>query len=255
MHQAAFKAKKIEAEYKIFNLDQKDPESLANFCYESELNHIGGFTLGSEYKGQIMDYLDHRDAIAERLEAVNTVKNEDYELNGFNTEVASMLQALQEKTKLPRKKVLILGAGELARALTYGLKEYGAEVYIWNRTEEKAANLEEEFDVELIEFRDIKRAQFDIIINSTPIGKAPHLEQSLLTSDQIKEKAVVMETVLEPLETQLIKEAEKAGAKTLTAERILLHKAGNDFTVWFDQAAPFEVMEKALYKVGLGIKK
>ena len=248
MHEAAFKTEKIEAEYTIFNLDLKDSEALANFCYESEFKGLGGFSVGAEQKGVVMDYLDHRDAIAERLEAVNTVKNEAYELNGFNTEVASMLQALQEQTKLPRKKVLILGAGELARALTYGLKEYGADVHIWNRSPEKAAQLEEEFDVESIEFRNIKEAQFDIIINATPIGKSPEVEQSLLMSDQIKEKAVVMETVIEPLETQLLKEAKKAGAKTVSAERILLHKAGNEFTAWFDRPAPFEVMEKALYE-------
>lgn len=246
MHRAAFEAEGMEAEVQYFDLDPVDHEALANFCYESDLNEIEGFSVVGEYKQLIMDYLDHYDPLSQQLGAANTVQNEASNLNGFNTEVTAILKALQEKTKLLGKKILILGAGELARAAIYGLKEFGAEIYIWNRTREKAEDLAEEFDVELIDFSEITEKGFDIFINTTPVGDIEHADQSLLTSDQIKEGAVVMDLILQPLETKLLQEAKKAGAMPSSGDRFLLHQATGQFEIWFNRPAPVEVMEKAL---------
>ena len=252
MHNAAFKAEGIDAEYQLFDFDPDKPEDLANFCYETDLNSIGGFSVTMPYKEVIMDYLDHFEVLAKQVSSVNTVKNEDSNLNGYNTDATGALKALQEKTDVRGKKALVLGAGGAARAIIYALKEFGAYVYIFNRTIQKAEELAEKFDVEVINFRDIKEAGFDIIVNATPIGMAPHIEQSLLTADQIKEGATVMDIVTNPLETQLLKEAKKAGGEAVSGERMLLHQAAGQFEIWFDKPAPIEVMEKALYE---GLRK
>ena len=103
-------------------------------------------------------------------------------------------------------------------------------------------------EVDLCDLRDIQKGAFDIIVNATPIGSAPHIEQCLITQDDIKEGAVVMDIVTHPLETELLKMAKRAGAKTISGERMLLHQAAGQFEIWFDKSAPFEVMEKALYE-------
>lgn len=248
MHNAAFKAGKIDAEYKIFDLDPNDPEALANFCYDSELNQIEGFGVTTPYKEAVLDYLDFYDPLSKKLGVLNTVKNEESNLNGYNTEATGALQALQEKIKISRKKALVLGAGGTARAIIYGLQEFGAEVYVWNRTLATARNVAQEFEVDLVDFRDIEKMEFDIIINATPVGSAPNLEESLLRAEQIKSSAVVMDLVANPLGTQFLKEARKAGAQVISGERMLLHEASGQFEIWFNKPAPFEVMEKALYK-------
>lgn len=247
MHNAAFEAKGIDAEYRLFDISPDAPDDLANFCYETDLNHIGGFSVTMPYKEQIMDYLDHYEVLAKKVSSVNTVKNEDSNLNGYNTDATGAMKALQEKTELKGKKALVLGAGGAARAIIYALKEFGADVYVFNRTPEKAEAIAEEFEAELIGFREIKAAGFDIIVNATPVGTFPQIEQSLLTADQIKKGATVMDIITHPLETQLLREAKKAGAETVSGERMLLHQAAGQFEIWFDEPAPFKAMEEALY--------
>ncbi len=248
MHNAAFDAEGIDAEYKLFDIDPEDPEALANFCYETDVNGVAGFSVTMPYKEQIMEYMDNIDVLVKEVSSVNTVKNEESNLNGYNTDTTGAIKALQEKIKIKGKKTLILGAGGAARAIIYALKGFGAEVCIFNRTMQNAEALAEKFDVDTIKFLDIKDANFDIIVNCTPIGGAPQIEQSLLAADQIKKGAVVMDIITNPMETQLLREAKKAGAETVSGERMLLHQAVGQFEIWFDKTAPFEVMEKALYE-------
>ncbi len=248
MHNAALKAEVIDAEYKLFDIDPEDPEALANFCYETDVNGVAGFSVTMPYKEQVMDYMDHFDILAKEASSVNTVKNDESNLDGYNTDATGAIKALQEKVIINGKKALVLGAGGAARSIIYALREFGVEVFIFNRTMQKAVTLAKKFDVETIEFRDIKDAGFDIIVNCTPIGSFPQIEQSLLSTDQIKKGAVVMDIITHPQETQLLREAKKAGADTVSGERMLLHQAAGQFEIWFDKSAPLEVMEKALYE-------
>lgn len=247
MHNAAYKAEGIDAEYRLFDVDPENPEDLANFCYETDVNNIAGFSVTMPYKEVIMEYMDNIDVLAKETSSVNTVQNEASNLNGFNTDATGAIKALQEKKKINGKKALVLGAGGAARAIIYALREFGAEVFVFNRTVQKAVALAKRFEVEVIEFRKIKEAGFDIIVNSTPIGSFPQIEQSLLTSDQIKKGAVVMDIITHPQETQLLREAKKAGAEAISGERMLLHQAVGQFEIWFEKTAPFEAMERALY--------
>jgi shikimate dehydrogenase len=248
MHNAAYKMAGIDAEYRCFDIDPEDPEDLANFCYETDLNRIAGFSVTMPFKEQIIDYMDHVEVLAREISSVNTVMNEKSNLAGFNTDATGAMKALQEKTDLFGKKALVLGAGGAARALVYGLREFGAEVFVFNRTPDKAKELAKRFVVQTIDFRKIGQEGFDIIVNCTPVGMFPNVNESLLTADHIKKGAVVMDVITKPLETQLLIEAKKAGAEVISGERMLLHQAADQFVIWFNRPAPLEVMEKALYE-------
>ena len=137
MHNAAFKAEGIDAEYRRFEINPDDGEELANFCYETDLNDIQGFSVTMPYKERIMDFLDYYDPIAKKLKSVNTVKNEESNLSGYNSDVTGAVQTLKEQGGVSGLKALVLGAGGAARAIIYGLKEFGAEVSIYNRTRKK----------------------------------------------------------------------------------------------------------------------
>ncbi len=247
MHNAAFKALGINAEYKLMDISPDDPEELANFCYETDLNHIGGFSVTMPYKNQIMEYCDHYDPLAKMVSSVNTVNVEDSQLIGYNTDAMGAAAALQEKTEIKDKKVLLLGAGGAAKAIAYALREFNAEVFIYNRTLEKAEALAEELKLETIDLDAIGGADFDIIVNATSVGMKPNIEETILRSEQIPQHAVVMDIITSPLKTQLLKEAEEAGAEIVTGERMLLHQAAGQFEIWFKQDAPIQVMEGALY--------
>ena len=248
MHNAAIKHLGIDAEYKLFDIDPEDSEELANFCYESDLNGIKGFSVTMPYKLAIMTYMDQYDPLAKAVGSVNTVINEDSKLIGYNTDAMGAIKALQEKTNLIGKKVLVMGAGGAARSIAHGLKDFQSEIYIYNRTIEKAEELAKEFEVEAIDLPRVQTADFDIIINATPVGMLPNTKESLLHAEHIPSHAVVMDIVTNPLETQLLKEAKKSGAQTISGERMLLNQAIEQFKLFFDQEPPVEVMEEALYE-------
>jgi len=248
MHNAAYKAAKIDAEYRCFDVDPEEWEDLANFCYETDLHGIAGFSVTMPFKERIMEYMDHVEVLAKEVASVNTVVNEKSTLAGFNTDATGAMKALQEKTEIFGKKALVLGAGGAARAIIYALREFGAEVFVFNRTPDKAKEMAKRFTVQTVDFRKIKQEGFDIIVNCTPVGMFPSTKESLLVADQIKEGAVVMDVITHPVETQLLREAKKAGAEVVSGERMLLHQAADQFVVWFNRPAPVEAMEKALYE-------
>lgn len=248
LFKAAFAHFEMDEEFKLFDFDPIDPETLANFCYETDLNQIGGFTVESPYRETVMMYMDHYDPLAKIVGAVNTVINTNSTLIGHYTESLGALQALLEKTHLPSKRALVLGTGAKGRGLAYSLKEFGAEVFVFDRELEAAEALADEFDITAIEHRDIEAEQFDILINATPVGAFPERSASILTQDQIPSHAVVMDLVSNPIRTKLLEEAEQVGAQIISGERTLLHSAMLQFELWFKRELPLEVMEEALYE-------
>jgi shikimate dehydrogenase len=245
---AALKHLKIDTEFKRFELDLQDEESLANFCYETDLNLIGGFAVAAPFKEDVMLYMDHYDPLCKIVGSANTVVNEQSKLFGYNTESIGALQALQEKTHIHGKRVLVIGTEDAGRGLAYSLKEFGAEVFVLDPDLEKAEALAKEFEIEAIEPKDIEQEQFDILINTTAIGAFPKRSESPLSQDQIPSHAVVMDLVMNPIRTQLLKGAEEVGALTISGERMLLHSAIRQFELWFGLDAPTDIMEEALYE-------
>jgi len=247
LHQAAIRSKDLETEYRLFDVDPNDEEALANFCYETDLNYLAGFGVTHPHKKSVMDYLDYFDPLAKIVGAANTVLNERSQLIGHNTEAMGAMNALREATDIIGKKALVLGAGIAARAIAYGLREFQADVFVFNRTFEKVEQMTKEFKVEAIDYDKIPEEEFDIIVNATPVGSKLYPNETLLTSDQIHPSAVVMDLSIEPLSTRLIAEAQKAGAKTVTGERMLLHSTADQFRLFFNAEPPLEAMEQALY--------
>ncbi len=244
--ETAFQEAGIQGDIQLTDLDPVDAAALANFCYESDLNEIKGMLVQAPYQSAVMDYLDYYDPMAKQLGFANILKNEEANLNGYNSMVTGLLKAAQEAMTLPGKKILILGDQLLAQAAIYGFGEFGMEVFIWSSHRETAKQLAKTYEIDFIDFRSIEAGAFDLVIHTTTIGAGPQMEQSLLTAEQIGKKCVVMETVLDPLETALIKETKKTGAKTISADRLVLHEVAGAFEVWFEKPAPLEAMEAVL---------
>jgi len=251
INNAAFKAAEIDAEYKFFDIDPKDPQELANFCYETDINHIAGFTVTMPYKQAVMTYMDHYDPLAQMVGSVNTVLNEKSKLIGYNTDARGALEALREKTtEVEGKKTLVLGAGGAGIAILYALREAGANLYVCDKTKEETEKAAKDLNIKpFFNAREAKKANFEIIVNATPVGMVgPRENETILTAADIPSGCLVMDIVNAPLETKLIQEAKKAGAVTITGERMLLFLSAAQFEIWTKKEAPLEAMEKAMYE-------
>jgi len=181
-------------------------------------------------------------------------------LTGYNTDAGGFLRALLERGIEPKgKMVAILGAGGASRAISFVLAERGANLIILNRTWDKAIELAErvsrsfgnKIEALPLDKENIAKAlgRVDILVNCTSVGMHPHVSETLVTANQLKSDMIVFDTVYNPIKTQLLKEAEKAGATTISGVEMLVWQGVLAFEMWTRHKAPVEVMREAVIKM------
>lgn len=217
---------------------------------------IAGLSVTIPHKIAIMDLLDELDDSAVAADAVNTVKNQQGKLVGFNTDGEGALRTLEGKIgKVRGKKVLLLGAGGAARAIAFSLAKAGAELTIANRTVSRAnalaSAIQQKLGVNvwsmLIDQTQLKKALEDkeILINATSVGMFPNVNQTLVTSEMMHRDLVVNDIVYKPLQTRLLREAKRAGTKTVDGLGMLAQQGALAFNIWMGKRAPTKVMAAA----------
>ena len=200
------------------------------------------------YKVAVLPYLDELDDDARRIGAVNAIINSAGRLLGANTDGKGALKALEEVTAISGKKVVLLGAGGAARAITFALIDAGAEIVILNRTEEAARVLAKAAQTRAGSFAMLEQEIQDasVVINATPVGMTPNERESPVKSGLLSSEMVVMDIVSAPKETLLLREAKARGCKIVYGERMLFWQGALKFKLYTGLEPPVEVMEKAL---------
>lgn len=248
MHNAAYAALGIDGQF-VFVARTVATADIAIFLKAARAIGIRGIACTLPHKREVMKYLAHIDPVAKTIGAVNTIVCEDGILTGYNTDWPGAVLPLENVTSLAGKEVAILGAGGVARAIIYGVKQRGARVTIYNRTEEKAKHLAKEMGVIAKPFTDIGSVRHaDIIINATAIGMYPNTTESPIPNDCIESHHIVFDAVYVPLETALIKAAKKKGAQTIVGAEMFLHQGMEQFFYFTNRKAPEDVMREILYK-------
>lgn len=251
MHNAAIKDLKINYRYFAFDVSE---ENLKDVVAGAKAFNFRGFNITIPHKMNIMKYLDEIDSDAEAIGAVNTVKIENGKAIGYNTDGLGAKKALEEKTGiLYNKNILIIGSGGGSRAVSFELAKDN-NLTIVNRNIEKAENLSKEISRKLEKENplnygglDINIENFDIIINTTPVGMYPHTEvEPVIPLNNIKKDAVVMDLIYNPLEPVFLKEAKKYGAKTINGIGMLVYQGAVSFEIWTGVKPDIYVMKKSI---------
>ena len=253
MHNAAFKFHNLNSVYVPFQV--KDIDGFINvFLKESGLN-IKGFSVTIPHKETIIKYLDETDETARKIGAVNTVKIENGKLFGYNTDAHGFIEPLRNAFgDLQNAKVAVLGAGGAARACVYALKQEKADVTIYARDLEKAKSLADEFQIELKELPKPENRKsktgfndFDILVNTTPLGTKGELEtETPAVADQIESLKLVYDLIYNPFQTRLMTEAGKAGVPTIGGMAMLVAQGMKQFEIWTGLGAPMKEMKQAV---------
>ena len=217
-----------------------------------------GINITIPHKIAVIDFLDELSREAELIGAVNTVKFSSEKATGYNTDGVGAIRAIEEagiETKGIR--AVILGYGGAARAIAITLALRGAsEIIIAGRNPSKARALAEDVEkagaeakgVELSKVESLLR-ESDILIHATPVGMHPDTEKTLLTAEQLHEELAVMDIVYTPLETRLLREAKKAGCKTIDGLGMLIHQAAEAERIWLGVEADIKAMRQVALKV------
>lgn len=256
MHNAAFKHLQMDYVYVPFHVLK---ENLQNAVEGAKALGMKGLNVTIPHKREVINYLDELDTAAELIGAVNTIKFDERISKGFNTDGLGAVMAIEEVRSVKGKKIIILGAGGAARAICFQLLLNGTgNVLIINRTLENACQLKDDllrnFSAEvtclkLDEKLEEELKDTDVLINTTPVGMHPHEHQKpIVNEDMIHQGLLVNDIVYNPLKTGLLKEAEKAGAMTISGVRMLIYQGVEAFRIWTGINPPLEVFEKALMR-------
>ena len=252
IHNAAFKKCKLNSVFlplQVKNLDEFMRRMVKPATREVELN-FAGFSVTIPHKQTIIKHLDSMDETAKKIGAVNTVKIENGKLYGFNTDAHGFIEPLKNAFgDLQNARVAVVGAGGAARACIYALRQESAQVSIFVRDVSKAKQLGDDFSTEIRELG-TGFADFDIIVNATPLGTKGTMEnETIATAEQLENVKLVYDLVYNPGETSLLQEARKVNVKTIGGLEMLVAQGAKQFEIWTSMGAPLEEMNSAVRNV------
>ncbi len=241
MMNAAFRRETVNAVY--LALQTASVEDLVSIIRDIPIH---GVSITMPHKQDILPHLEHMDPLSKKIGACNTLLRvpsgeEKGKLYGFNTDVAGILVPLERRMTLKGAKVLVLGAGGSARAAVFGLRDKGADVFLFNRTPETAAKLAKQSGAKVIKREAIPKTTFDVIINATPVGMAGQEAAQILGAEDLK-TTYVFDLVYNPADTPLIRLARANNIQVITGVEMFVQQGARQFEIWTGKPAPEEEM-------------
>ena len=140
----------------------------------------------------------------------------------------------------------MLGAGGAARAIAYGLVERGCRLVIANRTVGRAERLAGELGCRWTSLDQAGDIPYDVLVNATSVGMHPHVDATPLAREHLRPGAIVFDSVYNPIETRLLREAREAGCVVVNGLEMFVNQAVEQFELWTGQPAPREVMRSVV---------
>jgi shikimate dehydrogenase len=257
MQEAAFT--ELGLKWRYLTIEVK-PADLANAIAGLRAFNMRGINLTIPHKVAVLKYLDEVAPDAQLIGAVNTVRREQDRLIGENTDGKGFIQSLKKDIGISPegKRVVVLGAGGAARAITVELSLAGAtHISIVNRTErrgqELAALLMEKTQADALYHPWIEPfsvpPDVEILVNATSIGLFPEVDsRPNLKYESIKPGLLVCDVIPNPPQTQFLREAANRGATILDGLGMLVYQGAIGFKMWTGYNAPINVMRQSLAK-------
>jgi shikimate dehydrogenase len=239
MHEAAFRAVGLESTYFAINIPRGEVSAALR-----HLTDIGykGVNVTVPHKEEAMRFVESFVSDYPNLGVVNTI--ELGTRRGFNTDTTGFARTLNELGIKPGSRCLVLGAGGAAKAILAVLRAKGAKISLWNRTEEKARILAQEYALIGV-VREPRVGGYDLIINATTSGKAG----SALPVDWagLKAGAVAYDLFYSPHSTPFLEVARRYGALAMDGVKLLVYQGAEAWPCWgISSAPPVELMEKTV---------
>ena len=258
---AALKACGLEGEYSLFPIAPDDKQGLKDLLARVRNSEIRGLNVTIPHKQNVIEFLDELTPTAKTIGAVNVIYMKEDKLIGDNTDAGGFFADLNKffaESPSPsgrgagvrEKSALVLGAGGSARAVLYALANDGWNVTIAARQLEQAQELASKFEgiipIEL-NFQTFQPSNFQLIVNTTPLGMTPNINQSPLPENTILPvDGVVYDLVYNPRETKLVHNARAQGLQATTGLGMLIEQAALAFEIWTKQNPPRDVLWNAV---------
>jgi len=223
---------------------------------------VRGLSITVPYKEAVLPELSKLSPAVQSIGACNTMSYSDEGWCGDNTDCtgfsASLLEFIGRKN-LKHKKITIVGAGGVARAVASEVYRLGGKALILNRTVHKARNLALQYNFRWggLDTQGIETISkyCDIIIQTSSVGMDGYEPQSKGTEQgsaldplelySFTGKEAVMDLIYTPAVTPFLKRAMIAGCKTINGYDMVIRQACLQYTRFTGS----EIPEKLLLQV------
>jgi len=249
----------LQGTYDIYEISLDD-------CFTKQLSklkneNVDGFNVTVPYKETIIPHLDGLDSEAKRIGAVNTVVNENGRWVGYNTDGKGYVRSLENtfpslRNEKTNKRILLLGAGGAARGIYDALVHDGyVTIDIANRTKEAAEQIARlktpaiKTTVKSLREAEDEVGTYDVIIQTTSVGMRPHINDLVISLNNLKRNTIVSDIVYQPIETKFLQEAKKHGGQIHHGHTMLLFQAQYAFELWTGEKVSTKGMNIALKNI------
>ncbi|MBX7058236.1 MAG: shikimate dehydrogenase [Leptospirales bacterium] len=252
LHNTAFESKSINALYAAFNVAEADA-SLKRALLK--LN-VSGLSITIPHKSWAFRFCDAADDLSQACEAANTWILREDEYHAYNTDGPGAIRALQ--TAIPElrgKRHLLLGYGGAAAAIAFALAQVSSPgaILISGRNRRKGRAFAQRVQagtkrtvVEYVEAPELRAEDFDVVINTTPLGMEGKDQGMPLPSALLAPAHTVFDIVYTPMRTPLIAQAAERRCTVVYGYYMLLYQAALQFELFTGEAAPENLMEREL---------
>ncbi len=232
-----------------------DPDDLGDAVRGMRAMGFRGGNFATPHQTAVVEHLDQLSESARLVGAVNCVCREGDALVGSHTTGQAFLTALRKLTDPAEKKIVILGAGEAARAIAIELGKAGcAEVVVVSQTPDHGQALVELLAGQLdttatsvvLEGDYAVPGDAHVVVNATSVGMGNSADQAPLAVETLEAHQMVADLVFQPPRTQLLHEAQQRDCQTIDGLAVFVAQAAIAFRMWTDIDADTVLMREAL---------
>ena len=248
IHNACIRQQKLDLLYLPFRVPSEALEEFIGICPEMD---VRGLSVTIPHKEKILKLVSAVDDNVAGIKAANTVVFKNANSSAFNTDCSAAIESLEhtlasidvKKVRtLEGQRVLLLGAGGVARAIAFGLKRAGAKVIIAARDFKKAEALADALEMKPIDWPARLNCECNVLINCTPVGMHPNMDESPFEKDSYQKNTIVFDTIYNPEQTLFIKQARELGCVTVTGVDMFVRQAARQFKLFTDKEPDLELI-------------
>ena len=261
---AALKACGLEGEYSLYPIAPDDMQTLKELLDRVRSGELTGLNVTIPHKQNMIQFMDELTPTAKAIGSINIIYMRGDKLIGDNTDAAGFLSDLKkfiaespspilgEGLGAREKSAIVLGAGGSARSVIYALLNDGWNITIAARRIEQAQSLASSFmnyEVQVLDYDQfiLHLSSFILLVNTTPIGMTPNMDQSPLPENvALAPHTKIYDLVYNPRETKLVRDARAQGLNAITGLGMLIEQAALGFELWTWHSPPRDVFYQSI---------
>jgi 3-dehydroquinate dehydratase/shikimate dehydrogenase len=250
LHNTAFRHEQLNCAYLPFRVPA---EELLDTLRDFAAIDIHGYSVTIPHKEAVVAAADYPDDAVQAIGAANTLyRDERGRWFATNTDYEAALETLRlgmeaaGDERIAGKKVLMLGAGGVARAIGLALSRAGAALTVTNRHKDRGKGLAEQLNCQFVNWENRGSVFADVLVNGTPVGMFPDVDETPVPEHWLREGMVVFDTIYNPENTLLLKQARERGCHVVSGLEMFVRQAAAQFQCFVRRPAPLDVMRDAL---------